>query len=127
MASPPPPAPQLEPCAAGRDHRIDHDRTGHGDVQPSDQARLRPQRSCSKKISALAAMGIKRLRHDADVGDAGLLDRVHDGGKGAEGNIFIGANKNGLMLRIANFLLQLGADLVDVDRRRCPERRAAAC
>ena len=33
--------------------------------------------------SSLSSM---RLRDDADVGDAGLLDGVHDGGEGAEGN-----------------------------------------
>ncbi len=28
---------------------------------------------------------------DADVGDAGLFDRVHDGGEGTEGHLLIGA------------------------------------
>ena len=60
----------------------------------ADHARLRPQRSCSKKISALAAMGFERLGHDADVGDAGLLHRIHDRGESAERHILIGAQEN---------------------------------
>src|SRR5581483_7625043 len=80
----------------------------------ADQARLCPQRSCSKKISPVG-MGFKRLRHDADVGDARLLDSIHDGSEGAEGNIFIGAKKSRLMLRVADFRLQLRGDLIDID------------
>ena len=53
-------------------------------------------------MSALAAMGIYGLRHDAYVADACLLDGVHHGGEGAEGNVFIGSQVNGLVLRIAN-------------------------
>src|SRR5882724_5752704 len=82
----------------------------------SDQVRLRPQRSCSKKISALAAMGVQRLSHDAYVGDARGFHRVHDGGEGAEGHILIGADEDGLVLRVADFLFKLGPDLIDVDR-----------
>src|SRR5581483_3319783 len=83
---------------------------------PIDQARLRPQRSCSKKISAFAAIGLERLSDNAHVADAGTLDRVHDGGESAEWDVFIGTQENRLMLRIANLLPQFVADLIDVHR-----------
>src|SRR5215468_5471521 len=82
----------------------------------SDHARFFPQRSCSKKISALAAMGVERLRHDADVANARLFYRVHHRGKGPKRNVLIGADENRLMLGIANLLLQLGRDLINVYR-----------
>src|SRR6266853_5103310 len=63
----------------------------------------------------MAAMTIHWLRNDAHVGDARLLDGVHYGREGAEGNIFIGAQINCLVLRIANLLLNDSGDLVDVD------------
>ena len=44
------------------------------------------------------------------------FDRVHDGGEGAEGHIFIGADEDGLALRVADFLSDPGGDFVDVDR-----------
>jgi hypothetical protein len=34
---------------------------------------------------------LDRLGDDADVGDAGLLDRIHDGGEGAEGHALVGS------------------------------------
>ena len=34
---------------------------------------------------------LQRLGDDADVGDAGLLDGVHDRGEGAEGHALVGA------------------------------------
>src|SRR5215813_6721509 len=81
----------------------------------ADLARLGPQRSCSKKISALA-MGPERLRHDADVGDTRLLHRIHNGRECAEGDVFVGAQINRLMRRVANFLLQHRGNGIDVDR-----------
>src|SRR5580698_843130 len=83
--------------------------------KPADQARARPQLSCSKKISAFRAIFFQGLSDDADVGDARLFDGVHDGREGAEGNVLIGADKNKLVTRIANFLLEAGGDLIDVD------------
>src|SRR6185437_12455190 len=82
--------------------------------RPTDQLRFRPHRSCSKKISALA-MGFQRLGDNADIRDAGLLYGVHDRGKCAEGDVFIRADENGLVSRIANLLPQFVADFVDVD------------
>jgi hypothetical protein len=61
-------------------------------------------------------MGCQGLSHDADIGNAGLFDCVHHGGEGAEGNVFVGAYENRLMLRIANLGAQLSRDLIDVDR-----------
>src|SRR5580658_1527418 len=69
----------------------------------------------SISVSVLAAMAIHRLRNDAHVADACLFDGVHHGSEGAKWNIFIGAQENRLMLRVANPLLQLRSDLVDVD------------
>src|SRR5271157_3809838 len=63
----------------------------------------------------MAAMGIHRLRNDAHVADARLLDGVHHGGEGAKWNIFVGAQEDRLVLRVANFLLQARSNLVDVD------------
>src|SRR6266567_4439954 len=83
--------------------------------KPADHTRLRPQRSCSKKISVLA-MRLKRLGHDADVSNSRPFHGIHDRGKRAEGHIFVCPQKNGLMLRVANLLPQLGANLIDIDR-----------
>src|ERR1019366_1596009 len=66
-------------------------------------------------ILAMAAVGIHRLRNDADVADACLLNGVHHGGEGAKRNIFVGAQADRLVLRVANPLLQARSDLVDVD------------
>ena len=57
----------------------------------------------------------QRLSDDADVGDARLFYRIHDGGEGAEGHVLIGADKDELVAGIANLLAELGGDLVDVD------------
>src|SRR5919109_2092370 len=81
----------------------------------ADQMNGRRKLSRSKKMSAFAAMLLQRLRHDADVGYACLLDGIHDGGKSAEGNIFIGAQKNRLPLGITQLLAYLRANLVDID------------
>src|SRR5207237_3837162 len=83
-------------------------------LNPADQARFRPQRSCSKKISA-AAMRIERLGDDAYVADARLLYCIHHRGESAERYIFIGADKNGLMLRVPNLLTQLCANMINVN------------
>src|ERR1700745_322577 len=80
----------------------------------ADQAKGPPQFPPSRNMSAFAAMSIKRLGHDADVGDAGLLHRIHDRSESAERNVLVGAHVNWLVLGIANFLAQLGADLIDV-------------
>src|SRR5512132_3285880 len=74
------------------------------------------QRSRSKKISAFSAMLVQWLRYDAHVTDAGLLHRIHHRSEGAERHVFVGAQENGLSLRITHLLPQLIADLVDVDR-----------
>src|SRR5277367_5179983 len=58
---------------------------------------------------------IEGLGNDAHVADTGLLDGVHHGGEGAKGNIFVGTQIDGLMLRIANPLLQSRSDAIDVD------------
>jgi hypothetical protein len=54
------------------------------------------------------------LGDDADVGDAGLLDCVHDGGEGAEGDGLIGADVDDFL-----FVLRVpckdGGEVVDVD------------
>src|SRR5271157_5841637 len=71
--------------------------------------------SISISVSVMAAMGIHRLGYDAHVADARLLDGVHHGGEGAKRDIFVGAQIDRLVLRIANLLLQARSDLVDVD------------
>src|SRR6266852_1040359 len=71
--------------------------------------------SVSVSVSVMAAMGIHGLRNYAHVADAGLFDGVHHGGESAKRDIFIGAQINRLMLRIANLLPQARSNLVDVD------------
>src|SRR5713101_4324695 len=66
-------------------------------------------------ISVMATMSVHRLRNDAHVADARLFDGIHHGGEGAKRDIFIGAQINRLVLRIANLLPQARSDLVDVD------------
>src|SRR5580704_10901643 len=81
----------------------------------ADKPRLWPQRSCSKKMSVLASMGIQRLGHNTHVCDPGLLDGVHHRGEGTEGNIFVGADKNRLVLRITTLLSNLCRNVINVD------------
>ena len=47
-----------------------------------------------RRRSCLLAGFIHRLGHDADIGDAGLLDGVHYSGEGAEGHTLIGPHIN---------------------------------
>src|ERR1700692_55718 len=69
----------------------------------------------SISVSVMAALGIHRLRNYAHVADARLFDGVHHGGEGAKRDIFIGAQIDRLVLRIANLLFQARSNLVDVD------------
>src|SRR5271157_2745574 len=82
--------------------------------KPADQPRARGQLSCSKNISAFCAIFFQRLSNDTYVGDARLLDRVHDRRESAERDVFVGTDKNELVVRITNFLPQFGGDLVDI-------------
>src|SRR6476660_2683288 len=82
----------------------------------ADQVRFLAQRSCSKKISALLAMALERLGHNADVCDPGTLHRVHDRGKSSEGHVLIRAHEDELARRIAHLLVQPLSDFVDVNR-----------
>src|SRR5271168_2630224 len=43
---------------------------------------------------------LNRLRDDADVGDAGLLDGIHDRGEGAKGDALIGPEIDNSFARI---------------------------
>src|SRR5229473_8232847 len=65
--------------------------------------------------SVTAAVGIHRLRNYAHIADARLFYGVHHSGEGAKRNIFIGAQIDRLVLRIANLLPQARSNLVDVD------------
>src|ERR1700730_5968696 len=69
----------------------------------------------SISVSVMAAVGIHRLRNYAHVADARLFDGVHHGGESAKRDIFIGAQIDRLVLRIANLLFQARSNLVDVD------------
>src|SRR5580698_8687051 len=83
--------------------------------RPNDQATLWPQRSCSKKISALVSMACQRLGHNADIGNSRLFHCIHHGGESAKRHVFVGTDKNRLMLGIANPGAQLACDFVNVD------------
>jgi hypothetical protein len=69
-------------------------------------------------IGLLGRLLFQGLGDDADVGDAGLLDGVHDGGEGSEGDALVGAEIDDLPAGV--FVgLEAGAEelgeLVDVD------------
>src|SRR5574340_916175 len=81
----------------------------------ADSASGLRQSTRSVKMSARAGIRVQGLGDDAHIGDAGLFDRVHYGGKSAKGNVFIGAQEDGLALGIAHLLAQDVGDLVDVD------------
>src|SRR5437879_10624274 len=115
IALPPPPAPQFEPDRPCAIHAETIIATATPTCCMADRPSMRPQRSCSKKISVLS-MGLKRLRHNADVRDPRRLYRVHHRRECAKRHVFISPQKNRLVSRIANLLPQLRADLVDVDR-----------
>src|SRR3954454_12267505 len=73
------------------------------------------QASCSKKMSAFAAIRVQRLGNDADVADARLLHGVHHSRKGAERDVLVSSQKNGLALGIAHLLPQFSSNLVDIN------------
>src|SRR5436309_12150093 len=68
IALPPPPAPQFEPPLPRAMTAYKKIASVKATCIPADHARLRPQRSCSKKISPLS-IGIQRLRDNAYVRD----------------------------------------------------------
>src|SRR5438270_9883207 len=115
MASPPPPAPQ--PCPLGSESTAEY--TSRPAVmakcRPTDHARARPQRSCSKKISAFAAILFQGLGHDTDIRYPRLLHCIHHCGKCAEGDVLVRAHKDELVARVANLLPQLDPDFIDVN------------
>ena len=63
------------------------------------------------------SLWLQRLGHNADVGDAGLLDGIHDGGEGAKGYALVGPQIDDALgpFRFAGGLQQRG-ELVDVNR-----------
>src|SRR6185437_10552897 len=114
IALPPPPAPQFVPWPLPAIHAYIATNNVKPACNAADHARFLPQRSCSKNISPLS-MGFKRLRNNAHVGDARLLYRVHHRCKCSERDIFVGAQKNGLVRRIADLFAQCRTNLIDVD------------
>src|SRR5258705_12490187 len=54
------------------------------------------------------------LGDDADVGDAGLAESVDDGAESAEGNGFVGAKEDDVVLALGLFFDFVG-ELMDVD------------
>ena len=98
-----------------------------GCVEPPTRPRCGPSGHARKKSQRCLPWDVQWLGHDADVGDSRLLDCVHHRGEGAKGHIFVGADKDRLMLWIANLRPQLGCDFIDVDGIVSEETRAAAC
>src|SRR5438067_405492 len=67
-------------------------------------------------MSAVTAIAlVVRLGDDAHLRDVGLLHRIHNRGKGAEWDILISAQVDGLVLRITNPCPQDAGNIVDVD------------
>ena len=63
-----------------------------------------------------ASLLLQRLGDDADVGDAGLLDRIHDGGEGSEGDTLVGAQVDDALGGVAFAgAAEQGGKGVDVD------------
>ena len=60
------------------------------------------------------SLRLQRLGDDADVGDPGLFDCIHDGREGAEGNALVGAEVDDALGRITTGL-EASGKLVDVD------------
>src|ERR1700676_818687 len=58
---------------------------------------------------------VERLRHDADILDAGLAHRVHDQGKGTEGDRRIATEIDRVSLRIMHLGMNLVTQFVNVD------------
>src|SRR5436305_12494735 len=81
----------------------------------ADQVSGRRQGSCSKKMSALAAMFLQRLCHDAYVRDPRLLHRIHHGRESAKRHVLIGAQQNGLPRGVTQRLMNVGGSTVKVD------------
>ena len=63
-------------------------------VQRDREGQRRRHAFAFVKMSVFAGIRFQRLRHDAYVGDARLLHRIHDGRKSAERHILIGAHKD---------------------------------
>src|SRR5271157_1515773 len=116
LMAPPPPAvpPQLSPRLLGIKYpnKANPNSAACSATEPITGARRLPPVG---KMSTSAAIRLQRLRHNTHIGDAGLFHGVHDGCECAKGNVFISANKHGLAFGVPNLLMQLRADLVDVD------------
>src|SRR6267154_151065 len=69
-----------------------------------------------KFVAMAPSSRFQRLGDDADVGDAGLFDRIHDRGEGAEGHALVRPEvDDALGVRFAGGFQQRGK-LVDVNR-----------
>jgi hypothetical protein len=66
-------------------------------------------------LLSVRTFGLQGLGHDADVGNACLLDRIHDAGKGSKGHPLIGAQIDDLVSRIFAGLLQFVRQIVHID------------
>src|SRR5579883_3435697 len=115
MASPPPPAPQVEPDLPGRKTPNRMIIPVRATCSPTESARGRPRWLCSRKMSVSAAILVEGLSNDTDVSDTGAFNRIHDRGEGSEGDILVGANEDGLVLRVTDSLAQTSFDVVDID------------
>src|SRR5438094_10574707 len=103
IALPPRPAPQFYPRFPLANHAYPIIATATPTCNMAERPSMRPQRSCSKKISVLS-MGLNRLRHNADVRDPRRLHCIHDGCERTKRDVFIRQQENGMVLRIANLL-----------------------
>src|SRR6267154_4015742 len=68
-----------------------------------------------KFVAMAPSSRFQRLGDDADVGDAGLFDRIHDRGEGAEGHALVSPEiDDAFGVRLASGFQQ-GGELIDVD------------
>ena len=70
---------------------------------------------------------VEGLGDDADVGDAGLLDGVHHGGEGAEGDLLVGADVDDACFALVGGGAEERGQIVDVDRLVLRGRRSGPC
>jgi hypothetical protein len=104
------------------DERERDEEAGNGDVQAdgAGEAAAEPVGIVVVEAGedAHVALGVgafKRAGDDGDVGDAGLLNGVHDGGEGAEGHLLIGADVDDALGAGGRTGAEEAREVVDVD------------
>src|SRR5947209_3886972 len=75
-----------------------------------------PRQGSRKSNISARILALKWLRHNADIGNAGLFHSIHNSSKDAERHILIGAQVNGFLTWVWHSLSQFRRDLIHIDR-----------